>query len=126
MESELHQTLESGGLTHEDATERVKQKRRPEDSGEKRAAHGLIVDAHRGAGENQINDERAGGRRVAAIVTQSGRNRDRAPSSIARKKIAQGLRQSMRREKALDFILSRAQREDTVKMHHRAARRGFI
>ena len=49
---------------------------------------------------------------MAQIVTQSGRNRDRAAEFYRKEENREGLRQSMRREKALDFILSRAQRED--------------
>ena len=46
------------------------------------------------------------------IVTQSGRNRDRAAEFYRKEENREALRQSMRREKALDFILSRAKRED--------------
>ena len=49
---------------------------------------------------------------MASIVTQSGRNRDRAAEFYRKEENREALRQSMRREKALDFILSRAQRED--------------
>ena len=52
------------------------------------------------------------GDRVAAIVTGSGRSRDRAAEFYRKEESREALRQSMRREKALDFILSRAQRED--------------
>jgi len=45
-------------------------------------------------------------------VTGSGRNRDRAAEFYRKEESREALRQSMRREKALDFILSRAQRED--------------
>ena len=51
---------------------------------------------------------------MAAIVTQSGRNRDRAAEFYRKQENREALRQSMRREKALDFILSRAKREDAA------------
>src|SRR5713101_5738742 len=112
MESELHQTLESGGLSHEDATERVKQNTDDLKSrAEKRARTALIVDALADQEKIEINDEELG-ERVATIVTQSGRNRDRAAEFYRKEENREGLRQSMRREKALDFILSRAKRED--------------
>lgn len=112
MEAELHQTLEAGGLTHEDATARVKQNADDLKSrAEKRARTALIVDALADQEKIEINAEELGDR-VAQIVTQSGRNRDRAAEFYRKEENRDGLRQSMRREKALDFILSRAQRED--------------
>ncbi len=112
MESELHQTLEAGGLSHEDADARVKQSAEDlKTRAEKRARTGLIVDALADQEKIEINDEELG-ERVAAIVTQSGRNRDRAAEFYRKEENREALRQSMRREKALDFILSRAKRED--------------
>ena len=112
MESELHQTLEAGGLSHEEADERVKQNADDlKTRAEKRARTGLIVDALAEQEKIEINDEELG-ERVATIVTQSGRNRDRAAEFYRSPENREALRQSMRREKALDFILSRAKRED--------------
>jgi trigger factor len=112
MEAELHQTLEAGGLTHEDADARVKQASEDlKTRAEKRARTGLIVDALAEQEKIEINDEELG-TRVAEIVTQAGRNRDRAAEFCRKEENLEGLRQTMRREKALDFILSRAKRED--------------
>ena len=112
MESELHQTLEAGGLSHEDASERVKQSAEDlKTRAEKRARTALIVDALADQEKIEVDDEALGGR-VAEIVTQAGRNRDRAAEFYRKEESREALRQSMRREKALDFILSRAQRED--------------
>jgi trigger factor len=114
MEAELHQTLEAGGLSHENASERVKQNADDlKARAEKRARTGLIVDALAEQEKIEINDEELG-ERVAAIVTQSGRNRDRAAEFYRSPENREALRQSMRREKALDFILSRAKREDAA------------
>jgi trigger factor len=114
MEAELHQTLEAGGLSHEEAGERVKQNADDlKARAEKRARTGLIVDALAEQEKIEINDEELG-ERVAAIVTQSGRNRDRAAEFYRSPDNREALRQSMRREKALDFILSRAKREDAA------------
>ena len=112
MEAELHQTLEAGGLTHEDADARVKQASEDlKTRAEKRARTGLIVDALAEQEKIEINDEELG-TRVAEIVTQAGRNRDQAAEFYRKEENLEGLRQTMRREKALDFILSRAKRED--------------
>ena len=114
MEAELHQTLEAGGLSHEEADDRVKQNADDlKTRAEKRARTGLIVDALAEQEKIEINDEELG-ERVATIVTQSGRNRDRAAEFYRSPENREALRQSMRREKALDFILSRAKREDAA------------
>jgi trigger factor len=112
MEADLHQTLEAGGLSHEEAGERVKQSSEElKTRAEKRARTGLIVDALAEQEKIEIDDEELG-TRVGEIVTQAGRNRDRAAEFYRKEENREGLRQSMRREKALDFILSRAKRED--------------
>ncbi|MGD1029042.1 trigger factor [Candidatus Binatus soli] len=114
MEAELHQTLEAGGLSHEEAGERVKQSADDlKTRAEKRARTELIVDALAEQEKIEIDDGELGAR-VAAIVTQSGRNRDRAAEFYRKQENREALRQSMRREKALDFILSRAKREDAA------------
>jgi trigger factor len=117
MESELHQTLEAGGLSHEEAGERVKQSTQDlKTRAEKRARTALIVDALAEQEKIEVDDE-ALGDRVASIVTQAGRNRDRAAEFYRKEENREALRQSMRREKALDFILSRAKREDGTSEH---------
>jgi len=114
MEAELHQTIEAGGLSHEEAGERVKQSADDlKTRAEKRARTELIVDALAEQEKIEIDDGELGAR-VAAIVTQSGRNRDRAAEFYRKQENREALRQSMRREKALDFILSRAKREDAA------------
>src|SRR5258707_7855512 len=114
MEAELHSTLESGGLSHADATERVKQSADDlKTRAEKRARTTLIVDALAEQEKIEIDDE-ALGNKVAEIVTASGRNRDKAAEFYRKPENVEGLRQTMRREKALDLILERAKRDDTV------------
>ncbi|HYK64031.1 MAG TPA: hypothetical protein VEY94_03725, partial [Patescibacteria group bacterium] len=117
MEAELHQTLEASGMSHEEAGERVKQNEQDlKTRAEKRARTALIVDALAEQEKIEIDDE-ALGDRVASIVTQAGRNRDRAAEFYRKEENREGLRQSMRREKALDLILSRAKREDGPSEH---------
>ncbi|MGH7812942.1 MAG: trigger factor [Candidatus Binataceae bacterium] len=111
MEAELHKTLESGGMSHEEAGARVKENAEDLRSrAEKRARTSLIVDALAEQEKIEINDEELGNR-VASIVTGSGRSRDRAAEFYRDEANREALRQSMRRDKALDFILSRAKRE---------------
>ncbi|HUO05819.1 MAG TPA: trigger factor [Candidatus Binataceae bacterium] len=111
MESELHKTLEAGGLSHEEAGERVKQNAEEfRTRAEKRARTALISDALADQEKIEVNDEELGNR-IAAIVTASGRGRDRAAEFYRDEANREALRQSIRREKALDFILSRAKRD---------------
>ena len=85
MEAELHQTLESGGLSHEDATERVKQNADDLKSrAEKRARTALIVDALADQEKIEINDARAGRSRC------SNRDRERTQSRPRRRVLSQG------------------------------------
>jgi trigger factor len=111
IEQELHGTLEAGGLSHEQADERV---RASADElrarAEKRARNALILDALAGQEKVEVSDEELGDR-VAQIVTQSRRQRDRAAEFYRDEGNREALRQSMRREKVLDLLLARASRE---------------
>ena len=49
--------------------------------------------------------------RIAQMVTRSGRQRDRMAEFYRQEENRAGLKHSMRREKALDLLLSRAQTE---------------
>ena len=54
MEAELHQTLEAGGLSHEDADRaRQAERRRPEVAGREARAHGVDRRRARRAGKNR-------------------------------------------------------------------------
>jgi trigger factor len=111
MESELTRTLEAGGIAPEQAADRVKES--AEDlrtRAEKRARSTLIVDALAEQEKIEVSDEDVGDR-VASIVTSAGRERDRVAEFYRHEENREALKQSMRREKALDLILSRAMRE---------------
>ncbi|HXW82929.1 MAG TPA: trigger factor [Candidatus Binataceae bacterium] len=111
MEQELHSTLEAGGLTHEQADERIKQTADDRKArAEKRARTALVLDALAEQEKIQVTDEQLGDR-VAQIVTQSGRQRDRAAEFYRDAGNRESLRQTMRREQVLDLILARAKRE---------------
>jgi trigger factor len=114
MEQELHATLESSGLAHEQAQERVNSAREElKQRAEKRARSALVLDALAEQEKIEVSDEELGDR-VAEIVTRSGRSRDRAAEFYRREENREGLRATMRREKALDLIFARAQRETGV------------
>ncbi|HYB90361.1 MAG TPA: hypothetical protein VEC38_04875, partial [Candidatus Binataceae bacterium] len=114
MESELEATLEAGGLTHEQAQERVKAAADDlKTRAEKRARTALVLDALAEQEKIDVTGEELGDR-VARIVTDSGRQRDRAAEFYRKEENREALRQSMRREKVLDMLLTRAKREDEV------------
>jgi trigger factor len=114
MEQELHATLEAGGLPHEQVEQRVKSAADDlKQRAEKRARTALVVDALADQEKVEVSDEELGDR-VAQIVTQSGRSRDRAAEFYRREENREGLRATMRREKVLDLVLARAMREPEV------------
>lgn len=112
MEQELRSTLRAGGLPQEQVAEQVKNagedlKRRAE----KRARTALILDALAEQEKIQVSDEDLGDR-VAKLVTEAGRARDQAAEFYRHEENRQMLRATMRREKTLDLLLERAQREN--------------
>ncbi|HVA81841.1 MAG TPA: trigger factor [Candidatus Binataceae bacterium] len=113
MEQELHNTLEAGGIPHEQVEERVKASSDElKQRAEKRARTSLVVDAIAEQEKIEVSDEELGDR-VAQFVTQAGRNRDRAAEFYRDEANREGLRITMRREKALDLVMARAQREQS-------------
>ena len=112
LEAETMMALESAGIPHEAAIERALQN--PDDlkaRAEKRAKSGLIVDAIAEQEKVEISDDELADR-VAAIVTQSGRQRERAAEFYGHEENRRALKISMVREKTLDLLLSRAQSEN--------------
>jgi trigger factor len=112
MEEELSSTLRAGGLPQEQVAEQVKNaaddlKRRAE----KRARTALILDALADQEKIQVSDEDLGDR-VAKLVTEAGHARDRAAEFYRHEENREVLRGTMRREKTLDLLLERAQREN--------------
>ncbi len=71
----------------------------------------LIVDAIAEQEKVEVSDDEVADR-VAAIVTQSGRQRDRAAEFYSHEENRAALKVSLMREKTLDLLLSRAQIED--------------
>ncbi len=111
MEAELAATLEQSGLPHQQAEARVAENRDElRARAEKRARSSLIVDALAGQEGVEISDEELADR-VARLVTQSGRDRDRIAELYRSDENRIRLRASMRREKTVDLLLSRARVE---------------
>jgi trigger factor len=111
MEEELSSTLRAGGLSQDEISERVKVAGEDlKQRAEKRARTGLIVDALADQEKIEVSGEELGDR-VAKIVTEAGRARDRAAEFYRHEENREMLRATMRREKALDLLLERAQRE---------------
>jgi len=111
LEAETMMALESAGVPHEAALDRARQN--PEEvkaRAEKRARSGLIIEAIADQEKVEVSDDEVADR-VAAIVTQSGRQRERAAEFYGREENRAALKISMRREKTLDLLLSRAQTE---------------
>src|SRR5216684_3602098 len=111
LENEIASIYEAGGAPHEEAL--AKARENPEDlhgRAEKRARIGLIVDAIADQENVEVSDDEVADR-VAQMVTRSGRQRDRMAEFYRQEENRAGLKQSMRREKALDLLLSRAQTE---------------
>ena len=111
LEAELAASFEEQGLSHEEAHARAAGNREElRTRAEKRARSSLIVDALADQEGVAISDEDLADR-IAKLVTHSGRERDRVAKFYRQEENRAGLRQSMRREKTLDILLSRAQVE---------------
>src|SRR5579864_2967947 len=111
LESEIASIYETAGASHEEAL--AKARENPEElhgRAERRARVALIVDAIADQENVEVSDDDVADR-VAQMVTRSGRQRDRMAEFYQQEENRAGLKHSMRREKALDLLLSRAQTE---------------
>ncbi len=112
LEAELAAALEAGGMTREQAGERTREN--SEDlraRAERRARSALIVDALAEQEKVEVSDEEVA-RRIAGMVAQSGRERERMASFYSQEENRASLKRAMRREKTLDLLLDRAQAEN--------------
>lgn len=113
LEAELAASLQARGMEPEAALARARQGREELlPRAQKRAHANLIVDTLAEQEQVTVSDEEVA-ERVAAIVAQAGRERSRLADHYAQDDARQALRNSMRREKTLDLLLSRAQIEPT-------------
>lgn len=111
LEAETANALEAAGIPHEAAHQRAAEN--PEETkqrAEKRARSALIVDAIASQELIEVSDDEVA-ERVAAMVTGSGRNRDRVAEFYRSEENREALGQAMRREKTLDRLMQRAQSE---------------
>ena len=114
LEAEMAASLQAGGMSPEQAAATVRashEELRPR--AEKRARSGLIVDTLAEQEHVEVSDEELA-QRVALIVSQSGREREHAASLYSKEEHRAALRHAMRRDKTLDFLLMRAQSEDST------------
>ncbi len=113
LEAEMANALEAAGMAHEAARESAAQN--PDEMrkrAEKRALSGLIVDAISQQEGIAISDDQLA-ERVAALVTQtSGRQRERVAEFYRDEHNRELLRQIMRRDATLDYLLKNASREE--------------
>ena len=109
MESELASTLRQAGAPEEQISEQVQ--RSAEDiktRAQKRAATGLVLDALAEQEKVAVTDDELA-ERIGAIIRQAGtKNRERFSEFYSQEQNRDGLRQTMRREKVMDQLLTRA------------------
>jgi trigger factor len=109
MESELASTLSQAGMPPEQVNERVQASAEEiKTRAQKRAATGLVLDALAEQEKVEVNDDELA-ERIGAIIRSSGtKNRERFSEFYAQEPNREALRQTMRREKVMDQLLTRA------------------
>jgi trigger factor len=109
MESELASTLRQAGLPEEQVGERVQGAAEDiKTRAQKRAATGLVLDALAEQEKVEVNDDELA-ERIGAIIRQAGtKNRERFQEFYSQEQNREGLRQTMRREKVMEQLLTRA------------------
>jgi len=109
MESELTSTLRQAGMPEEQVNERVQNAAEDiKTRARKRAASSLVLDAIAEQEKVEVTDDELA-ERIGAIMRQAGtKNRERFSEFYSQEQNREGLRQTMRREKAMDQLLTRA------------------
>jgi len=109
MESELASTLRQAGMPEEQVNERVQNAAEDiKTRARKRAASSLVLDAIAEQEKVEVTDDELA-ERIGAIMRQAGtKNRERFSEFYSQEQNREGLRQTMRREKAMDQLLTRA------------------
>jgi len=113
MEAQFAGALQLRGMPAEQAMEAAHKNHdefKPE--AEKRARRGLILDTLAEQEQVEVSDEEVA-ERIAALVTRAGRERERAADFYKNEDNRAAMRQTMRREKVLNLLLERAQKEDS-------------
>jgi trigger factor len=109
MESDLASTLRQAGMPEEQVNERVQSASDDlKNRAHKRAASSLVLDAIAEQEKVEATDDELA-ERIGAIMRQAGtKNRERFQEFYAQEQNREGLRQTMRREKAMDQLITRA------------------
>ncbi len=112
MEAEYAGALQAGGMPAEQAmAEAHKNHDEFRARAEKRAHGALILDALADQEKIEVSDEEVA-ERIAAIVTHASRDRERVANFYTKEENRALMRNTMRREKTLNLLLERAQKED--------------
>jgi trigger factor len=113
LEAEYAAALQASGMPANDAFETAhKSHDEFKTRAEKRAHSALILDALADQENVQVSDEEVA-ERVVTIVSQAGRGREQAANFYSKDENRAAMRATMRREKTLNLLLERAQKEDT-------------
>jgi trigger factor len=109
MEAELGSTLRQAGMPEEQVSERLQSAAEDlKTRAQKRAASSLVLDAIAEQEKVEVNDDELA-ERIGAIMRQAGtKSRERFSEFYAQEQNREGLRQTMRRERAMDQLLTRA------------------
>jgi trigger factor len=112
MEAELASTLRQAGVPEEQVNERVQANAEDiKTRAQKRAATGLVLDALAEQEKAEVTDDELA-ERIGGIIRQAGtKNRERFSEFYAQEPNREALRQTMRREKAMELLLTRAKSE---------------
>ena len=109
MESELASTLRQAGMPEEQITERVQGAAEDiKTRAQKRAASSLVLDALAEQEKVEVTDDELA-ERIGGIMRQAGtKSRERFSEFYAQEPNREGLRQTIRREKTMEQLLTRA------------------
>jgi len=109
MESELASTLRQAGVPDDQVSERVQSAAEDiKTRAQKRAATSLVLDAIGEQEKVEVTDDELA-ERIGVIIRSSGpKNRERFQEFYQQEQNREGLRQTMRREKVMDQMLTRA------------------
>ncbi len=107
LEAENTVVLEAGGVSAQQAAERVREQRETlARLARRRVCEALIVDALAEQEKIEVSDDELA-QRVALLVSRAGRERDRVARFYAQEENREALRKLLRREKTLQWVVDR-------------------
>jgi trigger factor len=114
LEAEYAAALQASGMPAEQAVETAHHSHDEFKARAARRAHSaLILDALAEQEHVEVSEDEVANR-VATIVSQAGRGREQAAKFYAKEENVAAIRAAMRREKTLDLLLERAQKEESA------------